>query len=69
MTDGPRVDAEGRAHGAPLGRFVDAFLFQVRAHDPLVYAGGSAVLLLAGILAAFLPARRAARVDPISVLR
>ncbi len=59
----------GLSAGWALGRFVDAFLFQVHAHDPIVYAGGSAVLLLAGILAAFVPARRAARVDPISVLR
>jgi hypothetical protein len=47
----------GWCAGWALGRFVDAFLFQVHAHDPMVYAGGSAVLLVAGILAA---ARRAA---------
>jgi predicted permease len=61
--------AIGLSAGWALGRFVDAFLFQVRAHDPIVYAVGAAVLLLAGMLAAFVPARRAARVDPISVLR
>jgi putative ABC transport system permease protein len=61
--------AIGLGAGWALGRFVDGFLFQVHAHDPIVYAGGSAVLLFAGILAAFVPARRAARVDPISVLR
>jgi putative ABC transport system permease protein len=48
---------------------VQAFLFKIDAHDPRVYAGAAAVLILAGLAAAFIPARRAARVDPMIALR
>ena len=52
-----------------LERLVMAFVFRGIARDPVVY-GFTAVLLLAvGLLAAFLPARRAARVDPLIALR
>jgi predicted permease len=50
-------------------RFVDALLFHVQAHDTATFAGSAAVLLTVGILAAWLPARRAARLDPATVLR
>jgi predicted permease len=40
-----------------------------RAADPLVYAAVTVVMLLAALLAAWLPARRAARVDPMEALR
>jgi hypothetical protein len=40
-----------------------------QAHDPAVYAGVIAVLGLAGLTAALLPARRAASVDPLIALR
>ncbi|HUF47116.1 MAG TPA: ABC transporter permease [Vicinamibacterales bacterium] len=52
-----------------LARFVEAFLFEVTPHDPAVYAAAGGVLLLAGLLAAYLPARRASRVDPVIALR
>ena len=51
------------------GRLLTAQLFEVSSLDP-VALGGAAVLLLAiGIAAAFVPARRATRVDPLSALR
>jgi ABC-type antimicrobial peptide transport system permease subunit len=50
-------------------RLLQASLYGVSAHDPLTYAAVTAVLLLAGILATVLPARRAARVDPMQVLQ
>jgi predicted permease len=50
-------------------RLLQASLFGVSAHDPLTYAAVTAVLLLAGILATVLPARRAARVDPMQALQ
>jgi len=37
--------------------------------DPLTFAAVTAVLLAAGLLASYLPARRAARVDPMIALR
>jgi putative ABC transport system permease protein len=59
----------GLAAGWMLSRSVQAFLFRIDAHDPFVYAGAAAVLILAGLAAAVIPARRAARVDPMIALR
>jgi predicted permease len=52
-----------------LGGLVRGFLFEIQPHDPTVYAGVSAVLAMTGLAAAFLPARRAAGVDPLIALR
>ena len=49
--------------------FVGPLLFQVEARDPATFAGAAGVLVAAGVLAAWLPARRAARLDPATVLR
>jgi putative ABC transport system permease protein len=49
--------------------FVRAFLFQVSARDLSVYASVTVILLLAGLAAAYVPARRAAHVDPLIALR
>ena len=52
-----------------LASSVEAFLFEVRPHDPIVYGGAAALLAVCGLAAAFVPARRAARVDPVIALR
>ena len=52
-----------------LARFFDAFLFEVSATDPLIYAGVALVLLTVGLVACFIPARRAAGVDPMAALK
>jgi ABC-type antimicrobial peptide transport system permease subunit len=52
-----------------LAQFVRGFLFEVQAHDPTVYAGALVVLAMTGLTAAFVPARRAAGVDPLIALR
>jgi putative ABC transport system permease protein len=52
-----------------LARFARAFLFQVQPHDPLIYLLMSALLFVTGLTAAAVPARRAARVDPLDALR
>jgi predicted permease len=44
-------------------------LFDVRPADPIAYATATGALLLAALLASYLPARRASRVDPIETLR
>jgi ABC-type antimicrobial peptide transport system permease subunit len=50
-------------------RFVEAMLFRLDARDPVTFAGAAAVLVAVGTLAAWIPARRAARLDPVKVLR
>jgi ABC-type antimicrobial peptide transport system permease subunit len=50
-------------------RFVSPLLFQLEARDPTTFAGAAGVLVTVGILAAWIPARRAARVDPVAALR
>jgi putative ABC transport system permease protein len=52
-----------------LASLVAGFLFEVEPHDLSVYASVGAVLIVTGLLAAFLPARRASRVDPLIALR
>ena len=50
-------------------RFVEALLFQLEARDLKTFGGAAAVLVLVGLVAAWVPARRAARVDPMVALR
>lgn len=52
-----------------LASSVEAFLFEVQPHDPVVYGAAAALLASCGVIAAFVPARRAARVDPVIALR
>ena len=52
-----------------LAGLVSGFLFEIQPHDPWVYAGVLLVLAMTGLAAAFVPARRAARVDPLVALR
>jgi predicted permease len=52
-----------------LGPAFEAVLFEVRPDDPANLATGATVLAVAAFLAAWLPARRASRVDPLETLR
>ena len=61
--------AVGLAGSLWAARFVEALLFHLEAHDPVTFVGAAAVLVAAGGVAAWLPARRAARLDPATVLR
>jgi putative ABC transport system permease protein len=50
-------------------RFIASMLFGVSAADPWTYLAGAAVMMAVALSASYLPARRAARVDPIVALR
>jgi predicted permease len=61
--------AIGLAAAAGLTRLMSALLFGIKPLDPLTYALGALVLGLAAALASYLPARRAAAVDPVEALK
>jgi ABC-type antimicrobial peptide transport system permease subunit len=52
-----------------LTRLLAGLLYEVDPIDPATYAGFAAFLLAIALLASYLPARRATRVDPAVVLR
>jgi len=52
-----------------LARLISSFLFGVTARDPLVFGGVPALLTLVALLAVWIPARRASKVDPMIALR
>ncbi|HEV3276825.1 MAG TPA: ABC transporter permease [Terriglobia bacterium] len=52
-----------------LTRMMKAALFRVSATDPATFAGVAALFLLAALAASYIPARRAARIDPMAALR
>ena len=57
----------GAAFG--LSRLIDSFLFGVTRSDPLVFSGVPVVLAAVALVAVWLPAIRASRVDPVEALR
>lgn len=59
----------GLIAAAGLSRFMASMLFGIGPHDPLTFIGVPACLLAVALLAAYLPARRASRVDPVTSLR
>ena len=61
--------AIGALGTAALARLLTSFLFGVSTRDPLAFAAASLALLLIGLVAAFVPARRAGTVNPALVLR
>jgi putative ABC transport system permease protein len=52
-----------------LTRFISSLLFGVEPTDPLTFGAVSLCLLVAALLACYLPARRATKVDPLEALR
>jgi ABC-type antimicrobial peptide transport system permease subunit len=63
----------GLAIGIPaalaLTRFVQDKLFGIQPSDPVSFAAAAILITMVGAMAAWIPARRAARVDPIQALR
>jgi ABC-type antimicrobial peptide transport system permease subunit len=52
-----------------LANAMSTVFFQVSPYDGATFVGVGALLLVTGLAAAFVPARRAARVDPLAALR
>ena len=73
LRDGLLLIALGVAIGLPFalaaGRISASLLYGIKPNDPLTFGLTIAVLLAIGVLAAFLPARRAAAVEPVEALR
>ncbi len=73
VSSGLRAAAPGLAVGLlaalAVGRLARGFLFGISPLDPVTYLAVAAVLMLAVLVASWIPARRAARLDPVESLR
>jgi putative ABC transport system permease protein len=73
LGEGLRLAGTGIAVGLLIAfvatRWLETLLFEVTPHDPATFAGIAALLLGIAVLACYVPARRAARVDPLVALR
>jgi len=61
--------AIGLAGALAATRLVASLLYGVTRNDPVTFAGVSLLLVLVAILASWLPARRATKVNPLEALR
>jgi len=61
--------AAGTIAAVSIGSVVASLLFEVQPRDPATFAGVVSLLTIAGLLACYIPARRAAKVDPLSAMR
>ena len=61
--------AMGSGAAVELSRLMKSLLFEVSPLDPVTHVAVAAILVTAAVLASYLPARRAAAVDPLDALR
>jgi predicted permease len=59
----------GLAGAMALGRFIEALLFDVGTRDPITFVAMPLVLAVVALVACYIPARRATRIDPTVALR
>jgi predicted permease len=61
--------AAGALIAVGLGRFLSSMLYEVKPADPITFLGVAAMLSAVALLACYIPARRAMRIDPMTALR
>jgi predicted permease len=61
--------AAGFAASIGVSRFIASLLYGVKANDPITLSLAAALLALVAVMAGFVPARRASRLDPLDALR
>jgi len=61
--------AIGLAGAFVVAQFLTSLVFGVGAHDPITFLGVAILLILVALVAAYVPAQRAMRVDPLVALR
>jgi macrolide transport system ATP-binding/permease protein len=59
----------GLAVALSASRFVASFLYGLKPNDPMTLAPAAIILLSAVLIAGYVPARRASRIDPVTALR
>lgn len=59
----------GLAGAVGIGRLAQSLLYQMEGSDPVALVGASALLVLVALVAGFIPAQRASRIDPMTALR
>jgi len=59
----------GLAMSLGISRLLSVILFQVQPRDPMIFGSVAVVLTAVGLMACFVPASRATRVDPLVALR
>jgi predicted permease len=73
LREGGKLTLAGLALGLLLawgtGQLLGSFLYEVHGADPVVFASVTAILAAAAMLACYLPARRAAKIEPMRALR
>ncbi len=73
LSTGARMAAIGLSIGVigalTLTQFMKSMLFEVRSQDPITFVGVCVVLAVVTLLASYIPARRATKVDPVIALR
>ncbi|HXF28128.1 MAG TPA: ABC transporter permease, partial [Bryobacteraceae bacterium] len=61
--------AAGIALALALGKLVESQLYEIKGRDPVVMTAATVVILVVAALASYIPARRAAKIDPTQALR